>query len=86
MKPLTSSEPIGAFAITKLNDVEWNDSIIKSLVMSPEWKDFISDLVQSHTTKGGKGTARFDDFVRDKGKGLVGLLASPPWRWQDTYS
>jgi SpoVK/Ycf46/Vps4 family AAA+-type ATPase len=41
--------------------------------MIPEvQKEFVRDLVESHSESG------FDDIVRDKGKGLVGLLSGPP--------
>lgn len=44
------------------------------MVLRQERKDIIRDLVTAH-----KSTIHtFDDFVRDKGKGLVGLLAGPP--------
>ncbi|KAL7794070.1 P-loop containing nucleoside triphosphate hydrolase protein [Trichoderma afarasin] len=62
----------GAFAVTLLHDVEWNDNIFNDLVISDDQKQFIRALVESHSTSG------FDDFVRDKGKGLIGLLAGPP--------
>ncbi|QYS99756.1 AAA family ATPase [Trichoderma simmonsii] len=62
----------GAFAVTLLHDVEWNDNILNDLVISEDQKQFMRALVESHSTSG------FDDFVRDKGKGLIGLLAGPP--------
>ncbi|PKK44345.1 hypothetical protein CI102_10293, partial [Trichoderma harzianum] len=62
----------GAFAVTLLHDVEWNDNILNDLVISDDQKQFMRALVESHSTSG------FDDFVRDKGKGLIGLLAGPP--------
>ncbi|KAF3074253.1 hypothetical protein CFAM422_003454 [Trichoderma lentiforme] len=62
----------GAFAVTLLHDVEWNDNIFDDLVISDDQKQFMRALVESHSTSG------FDDFVRDKGRGLIGLLAGPP--------
>ncbi|PNP56836.1 hypothetical protein THARTR1_03134 [Trichoderma harzianum] len=62
----------GAFAVSKLQDVEWNDDILNELVISDDQKQFMRALVESHSSSG------FDDFVRDKGRGLVGLLAGPP--------
>ncbi|KAH9220381.1 hypothetical protein DL95DRAFT_329576 [Leptodontidium sp. 2 PMI_412] len=65
----------GAFAVSSLEDIVWNDNIINSLVLPQEQKGFIHCLVKSH----GLGDANgFDDIVRDKGKGLIGLLAGPP--------
>ncbi|KAK4127574.1 P-loop containing nucleoside triphosphate hydrolase protein, partial [Parathielavia appendiculata] len=66
---------LGAFVATKLEAVHWGEDIVNSLVLSAERKDFIRDLVRHH---GRAGSSRFDDFVRDKGKGLVGLLSGPP--------
>lgn len=53
----------------------WNDSIINSLVLPEDQKDFIQSLVKTH---GLSDDTSFDDVVRDKGKGLIGLLAGPP--------
>lgn len=55
-----------------MSDVEWDDTIIDSLVLPADQKQFIRVLVESHAN------SSFDDVVRDKGKGLVGLLAGPP--------
>ncbi|OPB46311.1 hypothetical protein A0O28_0064320 [Trichoderma guizhouense] len=62
----------GAFAVTLLHDVEWNDNILNDLVISDDQKQFMRALVESHSISG------FDDFVRDKGRGLIGLLVGPP--------
>ncbi|KAH8890557.1 P-loop containing nucleoside triphosphate hydrolase protein [Thozetella sp. PMI_491] len=66
----------GAFAASRLDKVNWNEAMVDSLVFSTERKDFIRDLVRHHGNRGDQGG--FDDFVRDKGKGLIGLLAGPP--------
>ncbi|KZZ95306.1 ATPase, AAA-type, core [Moelleriella libera RCEF 2490] len=66
------SKTWGRFAISCLSDVEWDDTIIDSLVLPADQKQFIRVLVESHAN------SSFDDVVRDKGKGLVGLLAGPP--------
>ena len=58
-----------------LEDIVWNDSIINSLVLPQDQKDFIQSLVKTH---GLSDDTSFDDVVRDKGKGLIGLLAGPP--------
>lgn len=65
----------GSFAVTHLKDVEWNDQVINALVLPQDQKDFVRALVRTHGLSGNGG---FDDFVRDKGKGLIGLLAGPP--------
>lgn len=53
-------------------DVLWDSNIIDNLVIPGDQKDFIRILVETHIDSG------FDDIVRDKGKGLVGLLSGPP--------
>lgn len=60
--------------MTHIHEVIWNDQVFDSLVLEQERKDLIHDLVQTHRT----ADDTFDDFVRLKGKGLVGLLAGPP--------
>lgn len=47
-----------------------------SLVLDNNRKRFISALVTHYGLR--IDNSGFDDFVRDKGKGLVGLLAGPP--------
>ncbi|KAI0424044.1 P-loop containing nucleoside triphosphate hydrolase protein [Xylaria sp. FL1042] len=66
----------GAFAVSKLKEVIWDEKMIELLVLKENRKDFIRALVRYHGQKSEEGG--FDDFVRDKGKGLVGLLAGPP--------
>lgn len=58
--------------MSSLTDVVWDTEIIDNLVIPEDQKDFIRALVESHLNSG------FDDIVRDKGKGLVGLLSGPP--------
>lgn len=68
---------LGAFAISKLTDVVWTENIVDSLVLDSDRKLFIQDLIRHH---GGRQVSQkgFDDVVRDKGKGLIGLLSGPP--------
>lgn len=61
--------------MSALEDIVWNDGIINSLVLPQEQKDFLLCLVKTH---GLGDDSSFDDVVRDKGKGLIGLLAGPP--------
>ncbi|KAI1738087.1 P-loop containing nucleoside triphosphate hydrolase protein [Xylaria scruposa] len=65
----------GAFAVSQLEEVTWNEKMAEFLVLEETRKDFICNLIQHH---GQKGESGFDDIVRDKGKGLIGLLAGPP--------
>ncbi|KAK8852332.1 ATP-dependent zinc metalloprotease FtsH 2 [Apiospora arundinis] len=66
----------GAFAESSLRPVVWNDSIIQSLVVPEEHKEFIQVLVKQHGNEADRSS--FDDIVKDKGKGLIGLLVGPP--------
>ena len=67
----------GAFAVSQVDSISWNDTIMDSLVLDSERKDFIHALVRAHGQK-EVGNEAFDDFVRDKGRGLIGLLSGPP--------
>lgn len=64
----------GTFAISKIKDVVWNEAAFDKLVMDPKRRNIIHSLVKSHRNNGDV----FDDIVRDKGKGLVGLLSGSP--------
>ncbi|KAK8238708.1 P-loop containing nucleoside triphosphate hydrolase protein [Phyllosticta capitalensis] len=64
----------GAFSVDNVSDIEWNDAIFDSLVMEKSLKEVIYKLVVAHS----KGASTFDDFVKGKGKGLIGLLFGPP--------
>ncbi|PNP53161.1 hypothetical protein THARTR1_06371 [Trichoderma harzianum] len=65
----------GAFAVSRLSDVTWDTSILDSVEIDPVRKDFLQTLVESHAALKADS---FDDIVREKGKGLVGLLCGPP--------
>ncbi|KAM0252157.1 hypothetical protein ACHAQJ_007815 [Trichoderma viride] len=59
----------------KLSDVIWDTSVFDSVEIDPLKKAFLQTLVESHVAlKAGS----FDDIVRGKGKGLIGLLCGPP--------
>ena len=62
--------------MSKLSDVDWNEQIFKSLVLEEDQRDLVHDLVQAHESNGNEEV--FDDVVRGKGKGLIGLLTGPP--------
>lgn len=52
----------------------WNGKVVDALVLPQQQKDFIHDLIISH---GFSADNNFDDFIKDKGKGLIELLAGP---------
>lgn len=64
----------GAFSIDHVSEVDWDSTVFDSLVMDKPLKDVIYRLVQAHRTH----VSTFDDFVKGKGKGLIGLLLGPP--------
>ncbi|KAG1840607.1 P-loop containing nucleoside triphosphate hydrolase protein [Suillus subalutaceus] len=65
----------GGFALDKLVDVSWSLEPFDRLVLDNRHKELIHALVKQHASR---TSSTFDDFVRGKGKGLVGLLAGPP--------
>ncbi|TKX26819.1 ATPase-like protein 3 [Elsinoe australis] len=64
----------GAFSVDNLTDVQWNPAVFRSLVMEPSLKDLMYRLIKSHCNE----SIQIDDFIRGKGKGLVGLLYGKP--------
>lgn len=64
----------GGFPLDGLSDVEWSSKPFDSLVFNPKIKELVHSMVKQHS----KGTSTFDDVVKGKGKGLVGLLCGPP--------
>ncbi|KAF6800124.1 AAA family [Colletotrichum sojae] len=74
-KVLNSAQAFSKFSMSQTSDANWNDDAFKVLVLDESIKEFVHDLVTEH--KSGDIKA-FDDVVRDKGRGLVGLLAGSP--------
>lgn len=64
----------GAFAMDRLCDIKWSKEAFNSLVLGSRQKDLILALFEQHATR----AKVFDDVVKDKGKGLVGLLSGRP--------
>ncbi|KZV69065.1 P-loop containing nucleoside triphosphate hydrolase protein [Peniophora sp. CONT] len=64
----------GAFAMSRIKDVRWNDDAFGALVLGHKQKTLIHGLVRQHASKEGG----FDDIIEGKGKGLIGLLAGTP--------
>ncbi|KAH8723302.1 P-loop containing nucleoside triphosphate hydrolase protein, partial [Phaeosphaeriaceae sp. PMI808] len=64
----------GGFAVSQITEVQWDHSIWDSLVLPDIHKRLVRTMVKSYIAH----SENFDDFVRGKGKGLVGLLAGPP--------
>lgn len=71
----TADKSTGSFSIARCKTVAWEDSVFDSLVLDERRKQFVHDLVHEHRAQAKES---FDDIIRDKGKGLVGLLSGPP--------
>ncbi|KAF2171505.1 hypothetical protein M409DRAFT_18619 [Zasmidium cellare ATCC 36951] len=65
----------GTFSAAKVGDPKWDDTAFGDLELGQDRKDFILDLVKQHSASNGQG---FDDIIRGKGQGLIGLLEGPP--------
>ncbi|KAL8718385.1 MAG: hypothetical protein Q9225_004477 [Loekoesia sp. 1 TL-2023] len=63
-----------AFALSKLEPVVWNEKAFEKLVIGPKQRTLVHALVKAH----GRGQSEHDDIIRDKGKGLIGLLSGSP--------
>jgi SpoVK/Ycf46/Vps4 family AAA+-type ATPase len=61
---------VGEFAMDRLQPVEWNDNAFEFLVLAEEQKT----LIRQHSLD----ATGFDDFIKNKGHGLIGLLAGSP--------
>ena len=56
------------FAVSRIQDINWNDGAWDSLVLGQETKDLIQALVKSRKNH---ATQTIDDVIQGKGKGLV---------------
>ena len=54
------------FNVEHVSSIKWNDDGFKNIAIDPDRKVLIQSLVESHA----QGYV-FDDFVQDKGRGLV---------------
>ncbi|KAF7338400.1 p-loop containing nucleoside triphosphate hydrolase protein [Mycena venus] len=64
----------GGFSLACLRDVNWNETAFDALVLGEKQKKLIHSLVRQHVKKG----TGFDDIIKGKGLGLIGLLAGTP--------
>ncbi|KAF8183562.1 P-loop containing nucleoside triphosphate hydrolase protein [Mycena galopus ATCC 62051] len=64
----------GGFAVDRLEDIVWSDEAFRSLVLGAKQKLVINSLFKSHA----RHAATFDDVVKGKGKGLIGLFSGSP--------
>lgn len=63
------------FSISGVSDIEWNEDVFDSLVLSDNQKSIVKALVESHTFRAAQN---IDDVIQGKGKGLVAVLHEPP--------
>jgi hypothetical protein len=61
------------FLVDGVHEVKWRDGAFEKLQLESTSKSTIQALVQTHNP-----TDQFDDFIKDKGKGLILLLYGPP--------
>lgn len=61
-------------AVEGVQDVQWNHGAFKKLVIDEDRRDLIHGLVKAHRND----ETAFDDIIRNKGQGLVGLLSGSP--------
>ncbi|KAJ7103087.1 P-loop containing nucleoside triphosphate hydrolase protein [Mycena belliarum] len=64
----------GGFALDRLQDIDWSDEAFRSLVLGAKQKTLIQSLFRTHTAH----AATFDDVIKGKGKGLIGLFSGSP--------
>ncbi|CZR67354.1 uncharacterized protein PAC_17253 [Phialocephala subalpina] len=64
----------GLYHVSDLRPVKYNKDAFQSLVLAEGLKKILSSLVKSQDER----TARFDDLIAGKGKGLIILLHGPP--------
>ncbi|PIL28927.1 hypothetical protein GSI_08974 [Ganoderma sinense ZZ0214-1] len=67
------------FNVNHVSSINWNDEAFEGLVLPPERKSLLRGLIEAHSRLASSDNpARFDDFVRGKGQGLVINLFGPP--------
>ncbi|KZT72256.1 P-loop containing nucleoside triphosphate hydrolase protein [Daedalea quercina L-15889] len=64
----------GAFALSRLRPIDWDDDAFEALVLGDKQRNLIHALVREHVA----ASNQFDDVIKGKGRGLVGLLAGSP--------
>lgn len=64
----------GRFLIDNLNEIVWNDKAFENLVLPGGEKELAWEFVESKA----KSDESIDDFVPEKGRGLIILMFGPP--------
>ncbi|KAL9124055.1 MAG: hypothetical protein Q9217_006581 [Psora testacea] len=63
------------FAVSGINDIQWNEGAFDSLMIPEDQKAVVRALVESHAYEAKKN---IDDVIQGKGRGLVAVLHGPP--------
>ncbi|KAF7185721.1 Cell division cycle protein [Pseudocercospora fuligena] len=63
--------------ISLVKEFSWNDTAFDALVMETKLKTRLGSLVKAYGKK-APDVSGFDDFIREKGLGLIGLLFGKP--------
>ncbi|KAL2270610.1 hypothetical protein VTJ83DRAFT_2794 [Remersonia thermophila] len=64
----------GLFLVDKLEEIKWNNQMFENLVLPGGEKELAWEFVEGKI----KSNTDFDDFVPDKGRGLIILMFGPP--------
>jgi SpoVK/Ycf46/Vps4 family AAA+-type ATPase len=60
--------------VSELQDMTWNDEAFEKLVLPSGEKELAWTFVENKS----QSTSNFDDFIADKGRGLIILMFGPP--------
>jgi ATPase family associated with various cellular activities (AAA) len=63
-----------SFHVSGITDITWDEEAFSSLVLPNEEKDLLLAFAQSKI----QNESTFDDFITNKGKGIIMLLSGPP--------
>ena len=63
---------IAEFAVADIKEINWNPAAFAQLAIPTKQKEVVQALAEAHTSRETEYT--FDDFVAEKGRGLIILL------------
>ncbi|KAF7928403.1 hypothetical protein EAE99_005160 [Botrytis elliptica] len=69
-----SSKSWATFLIGGIKKIEWNESCVSKLMLPNGYKELLSSLVEQQM----RADDGFDDFIKQKGQGLIILLSGNP--------
>lgn len=64
----------GLFLVEKMKDIVWNDDAFSNLVLPGDEKELAWSFIDNKNF----ANSDFDDFVTDKGRGIIILMFGPP--------